>query len=70
MEEVWGSDIEWIIATQNEALHHDFNVNLDNNISLGNSDLKVIIAQFDWTQNYSFELNDIISTTINYLLFW
>ena len=69
-DEVCGRDIEWIIASQNEALCPICPGDLDNNGSLGVSDLNIILAQFGCTQNCSVDFNDDGSTTIVDLLFW
>ena len=69
-DEVLGSDIDWIIATQNEALCPTCPGDLDNNGSLGVSDLNIILAQFGCTQNCSVDFNGDGSTTIADLLFW
>ena len=69
-DEVLGSDIDWIIATQNEALCPTCPGDLDNNGSLGVSDLNTILAQFGCTQNCSVDFNCDGSTTIADLLFW
>ncbi|MBM72092.1 MAG: hypothetical protein CL847_04845 [Crocinitomicaceae bacterium] len=69
-DEIWGSDIEWLNAIENSSLCTECSGDLDNNGSLGVSDLNIILAEFGCTENCAVDFNDDGSTTIEDLLFW
>lgn len=69
-DENWGIDIEWAHAMANEAMCPACPGDLDNNGSLGVSDLNIILSEFGCTNDCAADFNDDGSTSIGDLLFW
>ena len=69
-DEIWGSDIEWLHSIENSSLCTECSGDVDNNGSLGVSDLNIILTEFGCTENCAVDFNDDGSTTIADLLFW
>ena len=69
-DKLWGNDIQWLIANYNESLCPDCPGDLDENGSLGVSDLNIILSEFGCTSSCQSDFNGDGSTTIVDLLFW
>lgn len=69
-DELWVNDIQWLIANYNESLCPDCPGDLDENGSLGVSDLNIILSEFGCTSSCQSDFNGDGSTTIVDLLFW
>ena len=69
-DEVWESDIVWVLSSENMSVCPACPGDLDNNGSLGVSDLTLMLSEFGCTTNCSTDLNNDGSTTIGDLLFW
>ena len=69
-DDYWGNDIAWAHAMSNVAICPSCPGDLDNNGSLGVSDLNIILSEFGCTSNCSADFNNDGSTSIGDLLFW
>ncbi|MAO45907.1 MAG: hypothetical protein CL823_02030 [Crocinitomicaceae bacterium] len=69
-DELWGNDIQWLIANYNEILCPDCPGDIDGNGSLGVSDLNIILSEFGCTSSCQSDFNGDGSTTIGDILFW
>ena len=67
-DELWGNDIQWLIANYNESLCPDCPGDLDGNGSLGVSDLNIILSEF-CTSSCQSDFNGDGSNTIGDILF-
>ena len=69
-DELWVNDIQWLIANYNESLCPDCPGDLDENGSLGVSDLNIILSEFGCTSSCQSDFNGDGSNTIGDILFW